>query len=74
MTKLRLRLAAALLLLPFLPLLAQGYRGIWYTLGQVESEYGDKYSGGLGTYTVKHRLRRHAGCDHHLPPLHGRLL
>ena len=54
MTKLRLRLAAALLLLPFLPLLAQGYRGIWYTLGQVESEYGDKYSGGLGTYTVKH--------------------
>ncbi len=31
-----------------------GYRGIWFTLGQF-SEYGDKYSGGLGTYTVKHR-------------------
>jgi len=31
-----------------------GYRGIWFTLGQF-SEYGDKYSGGLGTYTAKHR-------------------
>ncbi|MEE8451323.1 MAG: BNR-4 repeat-containing protein [Thermoguttaceae bacterium] len=30
-----------------------GYRGIWFTLGQV-SEHGDKYSGGLGTYTAKH--------------------
>ncbi|HNQ90528.1 MAG TPA: BNR-4 repeat-containing protein [Verrucomicrobiota bacterium] len=30
-----------------------GYRGIWFTLGQV-SEYGDKYSGGLGTYTANH--------------------
>ena len=30
-----------------------GYRGIWFTLGQF-SEYGDKYSGGLGTYTMKH--------------------
>ena len=30
-----------------------GYRGIWFTLGQ-ETEYGYKYSGGLGTYTVKH--------------------
>ena len=30
-----------------------GYRGIWFTLGQ-HSEYGDKYSGGLGTYTAKH--------------------
>ena len=30
-----------------------GYRGIWYTLGQ-PCEYGDKYSGGLGTYTAKH--------------------
>ena len=30
-----------------------GYRGIWFTLGQ-ESEYGDKYSGGLGTYTANH--------------------
>lgn len=30
-----------------------GYVGIWFTLGQV-SEYGDKYSGGLGTYTAKH--------------------
>lgn len=32
---------------------ADGYRGIWFTLGQV-SEYGDKYSGGLGTYTANH--------------------
>lgn len=32
---------------------ANGYRGIWYTLGQF-SEYGDKYSGGLGTYTSSH--------------------
>jgi len=30
-----------------------GYRGIWYTLGQ-KLEYGDKYSGGLGTYTANH--------------------
>ena len=30
-----------------------GYRGIWFTLGQ-RSQYGDKYSGGLGTYTAKH--------------------
>ena len=30
-----------------------GYRGIWFTLGQM-CEYGDKYSGGLGTYTAKH--------------------
>lgn len=30
-----------------------GYRGIWFTLNQFQ-EYGDKYSGGLGTYTMKH--------------------
>ena len=30
-----------------------GYRGIWFTLGQ-RSTYGDKYSGGLGTYTANH--------------------
>jgi hypothetical protein len=30
-----------------------GYRGIWFTLGQFR-EYGDKYSGGLGTYTANH--------------------
>lgn len=48
-----------LLSLPaFLPVKAQnsvtdGYRGIWFTLGQF-SEYGDKYSGGLGTYTANH--------------------
>jgi hypothetical protein len=30
-----------------------GYKGIWFTLGQF-SEYGDKYSGGLGTYTAGH--------------------
>ena len=32
---------------------ADGYKGIWFTLGQY-SAYGDKYSGGLGTYTAKH--------------------
>jgi hypothetical protein len=31
----------------------KGYRGIWFDLGQ-KSEYGSKYSGGLGTYTAKH--------------------
>ncbi len=30
-----------------------GYRGIWFALGQ-KSQYGDKYSGGLATYTMKH--------------------
>ncbi|MCA9438151.1 MAG: hypothetical protein KC978_20365, partial [Candidatus Omnitrophica bacterium] len=33
---------------------ADGYKGIWFELGQ-KGEYGDKYSGGLGTYTAKHR-------------------
>lgn len=32
---------------------ADGYQGIWFTLGQ-KSEHGDKYSGGLGTYTTSH--------------------
>lgn len=36
------------------PARVDGYRGIWFTLGQF-GEYGDKYSGGLGTYTAKHR-------------------
>ena len=30
------------------------YQAIWFELGQ-KSEHGDKYSGGLGTYTAKHR-------------------
>jgi hypothetical protein len=30
-----------------------GYKGIWFTLGQ-PSAFGDKYSGGLGTYTANH--------------------
>ncbi len=30
-----------------------GYRGIWFTLGQM-TPYGDKYSGGLATYTANH--------------------
>ncbi len=30
-----------------------GYRGIWYELNQ-KYPYGDKYSGGLGTYTADH--------------------
>jgi BNR repeat-containing family member len=32
---------------------ADGFRGIWFELGQ-KSEFGDKYSGGLGTYTANH--------------------
>ena len=32
---------------------ADGYKGIWFTLGQF-TDYGDKYSGGLGTYTADH--------------------
>ncbi|MDR1683660.1 MAG: cellulase family glycosylhydrolase [Candidatus Symbiothrix sp.] len=32
---------------------ADGYKGIWYTIEQ-SSEYGYKYSGGLGTYTADH--------------------
>ncbi len=32
---------------------ATGFKGLWYGLGQY-STYGDKYSGGLGTYTAKH--------------------
>jgi len=32
---------------------ADGYKGIWFTLGQF-SQYGDKYSGGFGTYTSSH--------------------
>jgi hypothetical protein len=30
-----------------------GYRGIWFELG-AQFEFGDKYSGGLGTYTSNH--------------------
>lgn len=30
-----------------------GYRGIWFELNQ-KYDYGDKYSGALGTYTAKH--------------------
>lgn len=30
-----------------------GYRGIWFDLGQ-STDYGSKYCGGLGTYTMKH--------------------
>ena len=33
---------------------AEGYRGIWFTIGQARSGFGPKYSGGLGTYTMKH--------------------
>lgn len=32
---------------------ADGIRGIWFELGQ-KFEHGDKYSGGLGTYTANH--------------------
>lgn len=36
------------------PTHADGYRGIWYALG-FKFEYGDKYTGGLGTYTANHQ-------------------
>lgn len=32
---------------------AEGYQGVWFELGQ-KSAHGDKYSGGLGTYTTSH--------------------
>ncbi|AWV97479.1 BNR-4 repeat-containing protein [Arcticibacterium luteifluviistationis] len=32
---------------------ADGYKGIWFELNQ-KYEFGDKYSGALGTYTAKH--------------------
>lgn len=32
---------------------ADGFRGIWFDLGQ-KSKFGSKYSGGLGTYTANH--------------------
>lgn len=32
-----------------------GYRGIWFTLGQMSGEYGDKYSGGLA-FCFSHTL------------------
>ncbi len=32
---------------------ARGYHGIWFELGQ-RFDHGDKYSGGLGTYTANH--------------------
>ncbi|WP_269523120.1 BNR-4 repeat-containing protein [Coraliomargarita parva] len=31
-----------------------GYRGIWFELGH-QYEHGDRYSGGLGTYTANHQ-------------------
>lgn len=58
----KIAIAAVLILSPVFSALGQevrnnqtvnGYRGIWFTLGQF-SEYGDKYSGGLGTYTAHH--------------------
>lgn len=57
------RVLPMLFLLLFAPAFAEepaaspkypGYQGIWFTLGQ-QGEFGDKYSGGLGTYTAKHK-------------------
>jgi hypothetical protein len=45
--------AAAPLAIPAKTSKADGFRGIWFDLGQ-RSEYGSKYSGGLGTYTANH--------------------
>lgn len=38
---------------PFSSKKVDGYRAIWFELNQ-KYEYGDKYSGALGTYTAKH--------------------
>ncbi len=35
------------------PVVTDGYKGIWFSLNQF-TQYGDKYSGGLGTYTSSH--------------------
>jgi hypothetical protein len=32
-----------------------GYRGIWYAVGNLGGQYVYKYSGGLGTYCAKHK-------------------
>lgn len=32
-----------------------GFRGLWYYNQRLDSEYKFKYSGGLGTYTAKHK-------------------
>jgi hypothetical protein len=41
---------------------ADGFRGIWFALGQ-NSKHGDKYSGGLGTYTANHTARKIQAID-----------
>ena len=38
-----------------LNLKASGYRGIWYMNTPLDNEYRFKYSGGMATYTAKHR-------------------
>jgi hypothetical protein len=43
---------------------ADGFRGIWFDLGQ-RSEYGSKYSGGLGTYTANHVPMAHYVTEAH---------
>lgn len=54
---LRLKIVFLIIATPFFlfaqPKTTNGYKGIWFTLGQL-SQYGDKYSGGLGTYTSSH--------------------
>jgi len=35
------------------PVVTDGYKGIWFSLNQL-TQYGDKYSGGLATYTSSH--------------------
>lgn len=34
---------------------AEGFRGLWYFNQRLDSDYRFKYSGGLGTYTAKHK-------------------
>lgn len=48
-----LPLSAGVGMVPAVTPHVDGFRGIWFELGQ-KSEHGDKYSGGLGTYTANH--------------------
>jgi hypothetical protein len=47
--------SAAKLDCPLILAKAEGYRGIWYANQPQKDEYVYKYSGGLGTYCMKHR-------------------
>ncbi|REK17941.1 MAG: hypothetical protein DWQ37_05315 [Planctomycetota bacterium] len=39
---------------PFTLTTADGYHGIWYSVGKTDDQYAYKYSGGMPTYPAKH--------------------